>query len=235
MKLRDALKAGTGLPDVAQMEFNSIPSFHALNALADMGTAGANDVKDKFVDWTWKSASDGDKVYGIPWDSGPMGLLYRDDIFSASGITAPETWDDYAEAALKLAKDKPGTFITTSPPADAGWICGDALAEGLAAVPRRRHRHHHRDQRPERQGLGGLLAEADRRQGGRRRPDLDHRVVRRPRQRQVRLLAHGRLGPGADGLVDEGERRQVARGEDARSGRRASMSPPTGAARPSPR
>ena len=27
VKLRDALKAGTGLPDVAQMEFNSIASF----------------------------------------------------------------------------------------------------------------------------------------------------------------------------------------------------------------
>ena len=37
VKLRDALKAGSGLPDVAQMEFNSIPSFRALNALADMG------------------------------------------------------------------------------------------------------------------------------------------------------------------------------------------------------
>ena len=37
VKLRDALKAGTGLPDVAQVEFNSIASFRALNALADMG------------------------------------------------------------------------------------------------------------------------------------------------------------------------------------------------------
>ena len=89
VKLRDALKAGSGLPDVAQMEFNSIPSFRALNALADMGATGANEVKDKFVDWTWKSVSDGDAVYGIPWDSGPMGLLYRDDIFTANNIGVP--------------------------------------------------------------------------------------------------------------------------------------------------
>ena len=33
-KLRDAIQAGTGLPDVTQMEFNSIPSFQALKALA---------------------------------------------------------------------------------------------------------------------------------------------------------------------------------------------------------
>ena len=130
VKLRDALKAGTGLPDVAQMEFNSIASFRALQALEDMGAAGANDVKAGFVDWTWKSASDGDQVFGIPWDSGPMGLLYRDDIFSASGIDVPETWDAYAEAALKLAKDKPGTFMTDFAAGDAA---GSARCSGRRA------------------------------------------------------------------------------------------------------
>ena len=130
VKLRDALKAGSGLPDVAQMEFNSIPSFRALNALADMGATGANEVKDKFVDWTWKSVSDGDAVYGIPWDSGPMGLLYRDDIFAASNIGVPETWDAYAEAALKLAKDKPGTFMTDFAAGDAGWVAGVLWQKG---------------------------------------------------------------------------------------------------------
>ena len=110
-KLRDAIQAGTGLPDVAQMEFNSIPSFQALKALADMGSSGANDFKDTFVDWTWKSVSDGDKVYGIPWDSGPMGLLYRKDVFDDNKIDVPDTWDAYSEAAMKLAKNKPGTFL----------------------------------------------------------------------------------------------------------------------------
>jgi multiple sugar transport system substrate-binding protein len=130
VKLRDALKAGTGLPDVAQMEFNSIASFRALKALEDMGPEGANDVKAGFVDWTWKSASDGDAVYGIPWDSGPMGLLYRDDVFSASGIEVPETWDGYAEAALKLAKDKPGTFMTDFGAGDPGWVAGVLWQKG---------------------------------------------------------------------------------------------------------
>ncbi len=130
VKLRDALKAGTGLPDVAQIEFNSIASFRALQALEDMGTAGANDVKDAFVDWTWKSASDGDQVFGIPWDSGPMGLLYREDIFSASGIEVPETWDAYAEAALKISKDKPGTFMTDFAAGDAGWVAAVLWQKG---------------------------------------------------------------------------------------------------------
>ena len=129
-KLRDAIQAGTGLPDVAQMEFNSIPSFKALNALADMGSAGANDFKDKFVDWTWKSASDGDKVYGIPWDSGPMGLLYREDIFSDNKLDVPKTWDEYSDTAMKLAKDKPGTFLADFGAADAGWIAAVLWQKG---------------------------------------------------------------------------------------------------------
>jgi len=130
VKLRDAIKAGTGLPDVAQMEFNSIPSFKALQALADMGANGANDSKDKFVDWTWKSASDGDKVYGIPWDSGPMGLLYREDVLGDAKIDVPATWDAYSEAALKLAKDKPGTFLADFGAADAGWIAAILWQKG---------------------------------------------------------------------------------------------------------
>jgi multiple sugar transport system substrate-binding protein len=129
-KLRDAIQAGTGLPDVAQMEFNSIPSFQALKALADMGSSGANDFKDTFVDWTWKSVSDGDKVYGIPWDSGPMGLLYRKDVFDDNKIDVPDTWDAYSEAAMKLAKNKPGTFLADFGAADAGWLAAVLWQKG---------------------------------------------------------------------------------------------------------
>src|SRR4051812_12204343 len=71
VKLRNAIRAGTGLPDVGQVEFTNIPGFRQLEALLDMGQHGANDIKDNFIDWTWASASDGDAVYGIPWDSGP--------------------------------------------------------------------------------------------------------------------------------------------------------------------
>lgn len=121
VKLRNAITAGTGLPDVAQVEFNSISSFKALNVLADMGAAGANAVKDRFIDWTWKAVSDGDKVYAIPWDSGPMGLLYRTDIFDEHKLAVPETWADFAETSKKLAKDKPGSYLTNFG-IDAGWI-----------------------------------------------------------------------------------------------------------------
>lgn len=126
VKMRNAIKAGTGLPDVAQMEFNSIPSFKQLGVLADLGPNGATAVGPKFVDWTWKQVSDGDKVLGIPWDSGPMGVLYRADVFEKYKIGVAETWDDYAENALKLSKDSGGKVYLTefAGASDAGWVAG---------------------------------------------------------------------------------------------------------------
>ena len=55
VKLRNAIKAGSGLPDVAQMEFNSIASFKQLGVLADLGAARRRRCQGQFVDWTWKS------------------------------------------------------------------------------------------------------------------------------------------------------------------------------------
>jgi len=123
-KLRNALQAGSGAPDVAQMEFQNIPSFRALDALLDLGPYGANDVRDQFAGWTWGAVSDGDSVYAVPWDSGPMGLLYRADVYEQHGIAPAATWDEFAEAAKKLAADAPGTYLTNFAPNDANWLGG---------------------------------------------------------------------------------------------------------------
>lgn len=123
-KLRNALQAGSGAPDVAQMEFQNIPSFRAIDSLLDMGPYGAGSVKDQFVDWTWGSVSEGDAVYAMPWDSGPMGLLYRADVYEENGIEPASTWAQFAESAKKLATDKPGTYLTNFAPNDANWLGG---------------------------------------------------------------------------------------------------------------
>jgi multiple sugar transport system substrate-binding protein len=49
-KLRTALKADKGAPDVVQIEFQYIPSFTQIDALADISQYGANDVKNEYVD-----------------------------------------------------------------------------------------------------------------------------------------------------------------------------------------
>ena len=79
-KLYTAIKANNE-PDLAQVEFQLMPTFETTGSLVDLSQYGANDVKDKFVPWTWNQVSLGNAVYAIPQDSGPMGLFYRQDIF----------------------------------------------------------------------------------------------------------------------------------------------------------
>src|SRR3954465_9249124 len=56
-KLRTALKAGTGAPDLAQIEYQAIPTFTITNSLLNLAPYGASALKDRFVDWTWGQVS----------------------------------------------------------------------------------------------------------------------------------------------------------------------------------
>lgn len=121
-KLRSALKAGKGVPDVAQIEYQYIPSFTQTNSLADLTPYGAADDKDLFVDWIWNQVASNGKVWAVPQDSGPLGNLYRKDIFDKAGVTtAPKTWADFATAA-KAVKEKTGSYITNLPGNDPGQL-----------------------------------------------------------------------------------------------------------------
>ncbi|TDO47328.1 multiple sugar transport system substrate-binding protein [Kribbella sp. VKM Ac-2527] len=112
-KLRTALKAGSGAPDAAQIEFQYIPTFSITKSLVDLRPYGADALKDKFVDWTWNQVKGaGGEVWAIPQDTGPMGMLYREDIFAKHGITVPKTWDEFAAAARKLHAADPKVSMT---------------------------------------------------------------------------------------------------------------------------
>ncbi|MGI9048633.1 MAG: ABC transporter substrate-binding protein [Rubrobacteraceae bacterium] len=123
-KLRNAVKAGSGAPDVVQIEFQYIPTFKQINALADISQYGANKLKNDYVSWAWEQVSDGSKVYAIPQDSGPMGLLYRKDIFDKYGLTVPETWDDFEKQASKLSGTTSSVSLTDFAINDAAWFTG---------------------------------------------------------------------------------------------------------------
>ncbi|GAA1942335.1 sugar ABC transporter substrate-binding protein [Microbacterium deminutum] len=123
-KLRSAIEAGTGAPDVAQIEYQYIPSFVLPKSLLDLTPYGAADLSGDFVDWAWKQVAPADQVWAIPQDVGPMGNLYRKDILDKAGITQPPaTWDDYATAA-KAVKDKTGSYISNLGATQAGQMIG---------------------------------------------------------------------------------------------------------------
>ena len=131
-KLTTALKAGSGAPDVAQIEYGFLPSFADTGGLVDLSKYGANDYKKYFVPWTWGQVSpDGKAVYGIPQDTGPFAMVYRADILSKYGLAVPKTWAQYAsEAATVNAKSggkvKLGNFYGTFAP----WFMALAWADG---------------------------------------------------------------------------------------------------------
>ena len=111
--MRAGLQAGAGLPDIAQVEFQMLQSFRLVDALADIG-ATANPFKDEFAGSIWSQISEGDAVYAMPQDSGPMAMLVRQDIFDEYGITAPTTWDEFATAARALHAANPEIYVTNA-------------------------------------------------------------------------------------------------------------------------
>ncbi len=64
--------------------------------------------------------SDGDKVYGLPMDSGPMAMFYNKKVFDKYKIAVPTTWDEYVVAARKLHKADPKAYIANDA-GDAGF------------------------------------------------------------------------------------------------------------------
>jgi len=119
-KLRTALQASNGAPDVCQIEYEYMPTFTITDSLLDLRPYGASALKNKFVDWTWGQVSGTNgEVWAIPQDTGPMGMLYRQDIFDAHGISVPKTWDEFADATRKLHAADPTVYLTNLAANDA--------------------------------------------------------------------------------------------------------------------
>ncbi|GHK00661.1 ABC transporter substrate-binding protein [Streptomyces sp. NPDC003753] len=125
-KLKTALKAGQGAPDVVMLEFQELPTIQLTKGLLDIGKYGANDDKKNYVPWAWNQVSDGDHVYAVPVDGGPMAMLYREDIFKKYKLKVPTTWDEYKQEAAKLHAADPKAYMTDfgSDESAAGWLQG---------------------------------------------------------------------------------------------------------------
>jgi multiple sugar transport system substrate-binding protein len=109
-KFSTAIAAGTGAPDVIMLETEVLTSFEIKDALVDLSKYGADAVKDNLSAGSLKDISNGDSIYAIPDDGGPVAMMYRKDIFDKYGLTPPTTWDEYAADAQKL-KDAGGPFM----------------------------------------------------------------------------------------------------------------------------
>jgi len=120
IKLQNAIKAGSGAPDVAQIEYYALPQFALSNALVDLGDFGFGDYESDYTPSTWGSVNLDDGIYALPQDSGPMALFYNKKVFDKYDIAVPTTWDEYIAAAKKLHAANPQAYITNDT-GDAGF------------------------------------------------------------------------------------------------------------------
>ncbi len=121
-KLRVALEAGTGAPDLADVEISRFGLFFkgspSLVDLTDrLAPYNADLVAARQNAYTYKG-----RVYGLEGCVCPVVLYYRDDIFKKAGIQTPiKTWDDFV-AAGKLLKEKTGKSMLAVEATDYdGW------------------------------------------------------------------------------------------------------------------
>src|SRR5262249_4498442 len=90
--LSNAIKAGSGVPDVAHVEYYALPQYALQNQLADLGPYGADKLDGTFTPGPWNGVHSGGKIYGLPMDSGPMALFYNKAVFDKYNVAVPTTW-----------------------------------------------------------------------------------------------------------------------------------------------
>jgi lactose/L-arabinose transport system substrate-binding protein len=113
-KLPLTLSAGTGAPDVSLVEDSNLAPFVYLGGLADL-TNRVQPFVDQMNKYKWATATKDGKIYGMPWDSGPVVMYYRRDVFKAAGLSDDPkevsklvaTWDEYLKTC-QIIMDKTG-------------------------------------------------------------------------------------------------------------------------------
>ena len=120
--LNNAMKAGSGAPDVAEVEFDELPSFIIQKYVVNLVPYGADNYKSDFATWAWNQVSQGSSVYAMPSDFGPMGFYYDQQTLAKYHITPPATWAEFAQDAAKLHSQNPKADLIDFAANDPQWL-----------------------------------------------------------------------------------------------------------------
>ena len=111
-KLQNAIKAGSGAPDIAQIEYYALPQFALESALANLSGDGLASLQSQFGSAVWGSVNVNGELVGLPQDTGPMALFYNKTVFDKYKLPVPATWAQYVADAKKLHAANPKAYIT---------------------------------------------------------------------------------------------------------------------------
>jgi multiple sugar transport system substrate-binding protein len=99
--------AANQAPDLMWLSQEYIPMYANLGAIEDITEKATNDSNvnlSNYFDGPLNTAKYKDKLYGLPWISGPVVMYYNEDILKAAGVALPDgnfTWEDFRAAAKK--------------------------------------------------------------------------------------------------------------------------------------
>ncbi|MGW0120459.1 ABC transporter substrate-binding protein [Streptomyces sp. NPDC003327] len=110
-KMLNAVKAGNA-PCLAQLGYETLPSFAAQGALEDVAKHAAS-ARNDYQPAAWNAVSLGSAVYGAPVDTGPMALFYNKKLFDSLGLKPPATWAEYREAGRRIHASDPKRFLSS--------------------------------------------------------------------------------------------------------------------------
>lgn len=125
-KLNTSLSSGTydGLPNVVLIEDYKIQGY-LQSYPGELKDLSSKVDKSKFMDFKLNSMVQGDKLYGVPFDSGVAALFYRTDLIEQAGYKAEDmkdlTWEKYIEIG-KAVKAKTGKAMLTVDPSDLNQL-----------------------------------------------------------------------------------------------------------------
>jgi multiple sugar transport system substrate-binding protein len=129
--LNNALKAGTGAPDVAEIEFDELPSFEIQHYVVNLVKYGADTYKSDFASWAWSQVSQGSAVYAMPSDFGPEAFYYDEQTLAKYHVSPPTTYAQLASDAVKLHSENSGAYLMNFNANDTQWLM-DLMAQAGA-------------------------------------------------------------------------------------------------------
>ncbi|MFC5466786.1 ABC transporter substrate-binding protein [Lederbergia graminis] len=106
-QLQTTLAAGTGAPDVAQVEQGQFPRYSTSDLLEDLlqPPYNAQEYREYVSEYNWErwKSVDGKRLVGLPWDVTPGVFYYREDIYEAMGLPSdPEELGDFLQSSENL-------------------------------------------------------------------------------------------------------------------------------------
>ncbi|MEO7223369.1 MAG: sugar ABC transporter substrate-binding protein [Devosia sp.] len=125
-----AVQAASGqLTDIFSLQSLRTPNFHQLMVPLDEYVARDGFAVDQFVPSIIEGMSWEGKLYGLPFDLGPLMIFYNKDRFDAAGVAPTVEWtmDDFNAAAKALTTDgKYGVGVT--PGLFAQWVASSGAS-----------------------------------------------------------------------------------------------------------